>query len=62
MAEEAKQKAIDATEDARIAAILSAFLLTAAALIAGAAAVTGAVRGGRDRDEGRMFAGLSYRL
>lgn len=62
MAEEARQTAIDAAEDARIAAILSAFLLTAAALIAGAAAVSGAVRGGRHRDEGRMFAGLSYRL
>lgn len=62
MAEEAKQKAIDAAERARVDAILTAFLLTASALIAGAAAVSGAVRGGRHRDEGRVFAGLSYRL
>ncbi len=61
-AQETRQAAIDAAETARIAAILSAFLLTAAALVAGAAAVIGAVRGGRHRDEGRIFAGLSYRL
>ena len=57
-----RQNAIDMAESARIDAILSAFLLTAAALIAAVAAISGAVRGGRHRDEGRMFAGLSYRL
>ncbi len=62
MAEEARQAAIDAAETARVSAILTAFLLTASALIAGVAAVSGAVRGGRHRDEGRMFAGLTYRL
>lgn len=62
LAEEARQAAVAAAETARISAILSAFLLTASALIAGVAAVSGAVRGGRHRDEGRIFAGLTYRL
>lgn len=60
-AAEARDAAIDAAEMARKSGILTAFLLTAAALIAGAAAVVGAVRGGRDRDEGRLYGGLSYR-
>lgn len=61
MVEEAKQTAIDVAETARISAILTAFLLTAAALVAAAAATVAAVRGGLHRDEGRVFAGLSYR-
>lgn len=61
VAEEAKQAAIDAAETARTSAIMSAFLLTAAALVAAAAALSGAVRGGRHRDEGRLFAGFTYR-
>lgn len=60
-AAEARDAAIAAAETARKSGILTAFLLTAAALVAGAAAVFGAVRGGRDRDEGRLYGGLSYR-
>lgn len=59
--EEAKQQAADAAEKARITGILTAFLLAASALVAAAAAYIGAVRGGRDRDEGRIWGGLSYR-
>lgn len=62
MADEAEAAARDAAETARISAILTAFILTAAPLVAGAAALAGAVRGGRHRDEGRIFGGLSYRL
>ncbi|RGP36460.1 hypothetical protein [Pseudotabrizicola alkalilacus] len=61
-AAEAEATAREAAETARIGAILTAFALTAAALVAGAAAVAGAVRGGRHRDEGRLFGGLTYRL
>lgn len=60
-ATEARDAAIAAAETARKAGILTAFLLTAAALIAGAASVMGAVRGGHDRDAGRLYGGLSYR-
>ena len=49
-----------AAETARISAILMAFLLTATALVAAATAYVCAVKGGRHRDEGRVFAGLSY--
>ena len=59
--EDAKQQAIDVAETARISAVLTGFLLTAAALVAAAAACVAAVRGGLHRDEGRVFAGLSYR-
>lgn len=58
--DEAKAKAADAAEKARIASILTAFLLAASALVAAAAATIGAVRGGRHRDEGRIWKGLSY--
>lgn len=61
LAAEAEETARQAAETARIAAILTAFLLTAAALVAAAAAYIGAVKGGRDRDEGRVYGGLSYR-
>lgn len=61
LAEEAKQTAIDIAQTARISAVLTAFLLTAAALVAAAAACVAAVRGGLHRDEGRVFAGFSYR-
>ena len=61
LAEDAKQTAIDVAETARIGTVLTAFLLTAAALVAAAAATVAAVRGGLHRDEGRVFAGLSYR-
>ena len=61
-AERLKAEAEKAAETARKSAILSAFLLTAAALVAGAASVIGAVRGGAHRDRGRFWGGLSYRL
>ncbi|MTD98912.1 hypothetical protein GIY56_01260 [Paracoccus sp. YIM 132242] len=56
--EEARQAAIDAAEAARSAAVWSAFLLAASTLIAGAVAFLAAIRGGHDRDEGRVWAGL----
>jgi len=59
---EAIETARNVAETARISAVLTAFLLTASALIAAAAAVGGAVRGGRHRDEGRLFGGLAFRL
>lgn len=63
-AEQAMQKAadeaIEAAEAARHAGILTAFLLTASALLAAVAAYIGAVKGGRHRDEGRLWGGLSY--
>ncbi|WP_408634338.1 hypothetical protein [Paracoccus aminovorans] len=59
--EEAKQQAADAAEKARVTGILTAFLLAASALVAAAAACIGAVNGGRDRDNGRVWGGLSYR-
>lgn len=58
--EEAKAKAVDAAETARIAGILTAFLLAASALVSSAAAYIGAVHGGRHRDEGRVWGGLAY--
>ncbi len=57
---EAEAAARDAAETARISAILTAFLLTATALVAGVATYIAAVRGGRHRDEGRIFGGFSY--
>ena len=58
--EEAKTQAAEAAEKARVAGILSAFLLAASALVAAAAATMGAVWGGRHRDEGRIWKGLAY--
>lgn len=60
-AQAARDKAIAAAETARISAILTAFFLTAISLVAGVAAYIGAVKGGRHRDEGRIFGGLAYR-
>lgn len=62
LAADAKAAAIEAAEIARISAILSAFLLASAAMVAAAAAYIGAVRGGRHRDEGRIFGGFAYRV
>ncbi len=56
-----QQEAIDAAEVARISAILTGFILAAAAMVAAAAAYIGAVRGGRHRDEGKIFGGFAYR-
>ncbi len=60
LAAEAEQAVRDAAETARISAVLTAFLLTATALVAAATAYICAVKGGRHRDEGRIFAGLAY--
>ena len=59
--EQAKQAAIDAAESARRGAVWTAFLLAASSLIAGAVSFVAAIRGGRDRDEGRVWAGLVHR-
>ncbi len=61
LANEAAETAIAAAEAARVSAILTAFILAAAAMVAGAAAYVSAVRGGRHRDEGRVFGGFAYR-
>ena len=61
LADDARATAEDAARKARNAGIMTAFVLAAAALIAGIAAYAGAVHGGRDRDSGRIFAGLRYR-
>ena len=45
----------------RRAGVLSAFALAASALIAAAAAFIGAQKGGRARDEGRIWGGLTHR-
>lgn len=58
--EQAKTEAADAAETARVATILTTFLLAASALVAAAAAYIGAVHGGRHRDEGRIWGGLAY--
>ena len=60
--EDAEATARDAAEATRVGAILTAFALTAAALVAAVAAVAGAMLGGRHRDEGRLYSGLSFRL
>lgn len=59
-AADAEKMARDAAEAARISAILSAFLLTAMSLVSGVAAYIAAVKGGRHRDEGRVFRGFAY--
>lgn len=59
-AKKAEQTARDAADTARQSAILTAFLLTAMALVSGVAAYVAAVRGGRHRDEGRVFGGFAY--
>jgi len=60
LADEAEAAAIEAARVVRNAGILTAFVLAAAALIAGVAAFAGSVRGGRDRDAGRTTYGLRY--
>lgn len=61
LAQDAADAVLQAAEVARISAILTAFILGAAAMVAAAAAYIGAVRGGRHRDEGRIFGGFAYR-
>ncbi len=62
MAAEAEQLAIDVAETARKTAILTAFLLAAASLVAAATSCVAAVRGGVHRDEGRIFRGFAVRV
>ena len=57
---DAKAQAEAAAEKARVASILTAFLLAASALVAAAAATMGSVWGGRHRDEGRIWKGIAY--
>lgn len=59
--QEAKEQAIEAAKTARNAAIWSALFLSISSLIAGLAAWMGAIRGGSDRDAGRVWAGLKRR-
>lgn len=61
LAEDTKQAAIKAAETARIGAILTAFVVAAASLVAAGAAHLGAVKGGRHREEGRLFGGFAAR-
>lgn len=56
--EDAAQLARDAVETARRSAVVTAFIATAAFLIAAVAAMWGAGLGGRHRDEGRLFRGF----
>lgn len=62
LAVQAEQMAVDVAETARVSGILTAFLLAASALVAAATSGIAAVRGGRHRDEGRLFGGFSYRV
>ncbi|MBC7736251.1 MAG: hypothetical protein H7245_03285 [Candidatus Saccharibacteria bacterium] len=61
LASDAEQTARDAAEAARKSAILTAFLLTAMALVSAVAAYVAAIKGGRHRDDGRVFGGFAYR-
>ncbi len=60
LAADAEEAARNAAETARISAILTAFLLTAMALVSAVAAYVAAVKGGRHRDDGRVFGGFAY--
>ncbi|QBX36120.1 hypothetical protein E4191_07980 [Paracoccus liaowanqingii] len=59
--QEAQDAAIDAAEAARSAAVWSALFLAVTSLVAGLAAWMGAIRGGHDRDAGRVWSGLTRR-
>jgi hypothetical protein len=52
----AKQKAADAAETARKTAVLAAFLTAASLLVSAVGAYWAAMKGGRHRDEGTVFA------
>lgn len=60
LADEAEVAAVEAARMARNGGIMTAFALAASALIAAVAAFAGAVHGGRNRDEGRIFFGFQY--
>ena len=60
LAQQAQDTAVEAARTARNAGILTAFGLAAASLLAAVAAFVAAIRGGRDRDDGRVHFGLRY--
>ena len=59
--QDAKDQAIAVAEKARHAAIWSALLLAVSSLVAAVAAWMGAIKGGADRDAGRVWKGLTRR-
>ena len=59
--QEAQDAAIAAAESARRGAVWSALFLAVSSLVAGLAAWMGAIKGGSDRDAGRVWGGLSRR-
>lgn len=59
--QEAQDAAISAAESARRGAVWSALFLAVSSLVAGLAAWMGAIKGGSDRDAGRVWGGLSRR-
>lgn len=59
--QEAQAAAIEAAESARRGAVWSALFLAISSLVAGVAAWMGAIKGGSDRDAGRVWAGLTRR-
>lgn len=59
--QEAQDQAIAAAETARRAAIWTALFLTVSSLVAGLAAWMAAMKGGHDRDAGRVWVGLTRR-
>lgn len=61
LAAEAEETARQAAETARIMAILTGFLMAAAALVAAVASYAAASVGGQHRDEGRLFRGFDGR-
>lgn len=59
--QEARDQAVEAAESARRGAVWSALFFAVSALIAGLAAWMGAIKGGHDRDAGRVWTGLTRR-
>ena len=59
--QEAQNAAIAAAESARRGAVWTALFLAVSSLVAGLAAWMGAIKGGSDRDAGRVWSGLSRR-
>lgn len=56
--QDARQTAIAAAESARRAAVWTALLLTISSLVAAVVAFLAAIKGGEDRDNGRVWGGL----
>lgn len=59
--QEAQNATIEAAESARRAAVWSALFLAVSALVAGVAAWMGAIKGGQDRDAGKVWGALRRR-